>query len=64
MPCLTCKDTRTISRPATTRIRDIIRMVYDPYGKLVATTEAVDVHTGGIDACPTCTEKYEAEYLS
>ena len=62
MACNTCNGKGTIFRPYGRLVQDVIRKLEVINGEEFATKETVVTETGGIDACPVCTAKAEAEY--
>ena len=62
--CMTCKGKGTVYRPYSKTVKEIVRQVEFIDGHKFQKTEAVEVETGGIDACPVCTARAEAEWQS
>lgn len=62
--CTTCKGKGTVYRPYSRKVKEIVRQVEVIDGHEFKRTEAVEVESGGIDACPVCAAKAEAEWQS
>ena len=64
MKCNSCGGKGVIFRPVKTLVQEIIRKIEMIDGEEIVTKEKVITETGGLDACPVCTAKAEAEYQS
>lgn len=62
--CMTCKGKGSIYRPLSRSIQEIVRKTEFIDGHKFETKEAVVVECGGMDACPVCTARAEAEWQS
>lgn len=60
--CVSCNDTGTIWRRTTRHTQSIVRQSWWCEGELIEAREDVVFEMGGIDACPVCAAKAEAEY--
>ena len=64
MSCMTCRGKGTIYRPVRKIVQEIVRYSERIDGQLFEQKENVITEAGGIDACPVCTAKAEAEWRS
>lgn len=64
MSCMTCKGKGTIYRPVRKFVQEVVRHSERIDGHLFEQKETVITEAGGIDACPVCTAKAEAEWRS
>jgi len=62
MKCAACNDKGTIYRPVRQIVQEVVRVSERVGGHLFETKETVITESGGIDACPVCTAKAEAEW--
>ena len=62
MDCNSCKGTGSIFRPPGRIVQEIVRSTEIIDGERFEVKETVITETGGIDACPACAGKAEAEY--
>lgn len=62
MRCATCNGKGTIYRPLRTIVQEVVRHSERIDGHLFEQKETVTTESGGIDACPVCTAKAEAEW--
>ncbi len=62
MTCPTCKGTGSVYRPVRQITQEVVRTSERIDGELFETKETVITESGGIDACPDCTARAEAEW--
>ena len=64
MECNRCKGKGWISRPTRDLVQEIERKSPDVFGESVWFKETIVTEMGGVDACPDCAARAEAEYQS
>lgn len=62
--CATCKGKGSIYRPVSRHVQSVVRQTWRIEGELFEHKEEVVTELGGIDACPVCTARAEAEWQS
>ena len=62
--CATCKGEGSIYRPVSRHVQSVVRQTWRIEGELFEHKEEVVTELGGIDACPVCTARAEAEWQS